>query len=207
AAVERLRAHGVRIVDGPQDKPLGERVARVLDPDGNEIMIGQRGAGGPAALDSLGASLMSPEPTNYTRPEYERRFLVSPGAPWRELVEQNSKSFEDVYIRRTHLRLRVLSDSSTGQEYIKLTKKLGSASAYVQMTGSIPLSPMEYEFLSGLEGDRIRKQRYYHFHRGHVFSIDVFQGELNGLVLCEVEAGSLVEVMGIAMRDYASTGV
>jgi lactoylglutathione lyase len=46
AAVERLRAAGVTIVEEPTDQPWGERVARVLDPAGNVVLIGQRGAGG-----------------------------------------------------------------------------------------------------------------------------------------------------------------
>ena len=46
AAVERLRAAGVTITEEPADQPWGERVARVLDPDGNEIIIGARMPGG-----------------------------------------------------------------------------------------------------------------------------------------------------------------
>jgi lactoylglutathione lyase len=42
AAVERLRAAGVEIVEEPVDQPWGERVARVRDPDGNLVLIGQR---------------------------------------------------------------------------------------------------------------------------------------------------------------------
>jgi lactoylglutathione lyase len=42
AAVERLRAAGVTIAEEPADQPWGERVARVLDPDGNLVLIGQR---------------------------------------------------------------------------------------------------------------------------------------------------------------------
>jgi lactoylglutathione lyase len=41
AAVARMREAGVRIVEEPADQPWGERVARVLDPDGNELIIGQ----------------------------------------------------------------------------------------------------------------------------------------------------------------------
>jgi lactoylglutathione lyase len=44
AAVERLREGGVTIVEEPTDQPWGERVARVLDPDGNVVLIGQHGA-------------------------------------------------------------------------------------------------------------------------------------------------------------------
>ncbi len=42
AAIERLRSAGVKIVEEPTDQPWGERVARVLDPDGNTVIVGQR---------------------------------------------------------------------------------------------------------------------------------------------------------------------
>jgi lactoylglutathione lyase len=44
AAVERLRAAGVTIAEEPADQPWGERVARVHDPDGNLVIIGQAAA-------------------------------------------------------------------------------------------------------------------------------------------------------------------
>jgi lactoylglutathione lyase len=40
--VERLRAAGAPITEEPADQPWGERVARALDPDGNEVIVGQR---------------------------------------------------------------------------------------------------------------------------------------------------------------------
>jgi lactoylglutathione lyase len=46
AAVAHLRAAGVTIIEEPADQPWGERVARVLDPDGNLVLIGQRAAPG-----------------------------------------------------------------------------------------------------------------------------------------------------------------
>lgn len=42
AAVERLRAAGVVITQEPADQPWGERVARVRDPDGTEVIIGAK---------------------------------------------------------------------------------------------------------------------------------------------------------------------
>jgi uncharacterized glyoxalase superfamily protein PhnB len=41
-AVERLRAAGADVTQEPADQPWGERVARVLDPDGNQVIVGQR---------------------------------------------------------------------------------------------------------------------------------------------------------------------
>jgi lactoylglutathione lyase len=40
-AVELLRAAGATVTEEPADQPWGERVARVLDPDGNEVIVGQ----------------------------------------------------------------------------------------------------------------------------------------------------------------------
>ena len=44
-AMVQLRAAGVRVTQEPVDQPWGERVARVLDPDGNEVIIGARPEG------------------------------------------------------------------------------------------------------------------------------------------------------------------
>ena len=42
AAVERLRAGCATVTEEPADQPWGERVARVLNFDGNEVIVGQR---------------------------------------------------------------------------------------------------------------------------------------------------------------------
>jgi len=146
---------------------------------------------------------MDIEETKYTRVEYERRFLVSPQADWRSAVEPYSKTFEDKYLQPGRLRLRTLTDSDTGRRLIKLTKKYESESPYFQKIGRILLSPEEYELFDALKGDRLRKTRYYHIEQGRVFSIDVFEGELDGLVLCETEAEGLDELMSIQPPAYA----
>ena len=146
---------------------------------------------------------MDAEETKYTRIEYERRFLVSPQEDWRSVIEPYSKPFEDKYLRHGRLRLRRLTDSDTGRQLIKLTKKSASDSPYFQTISRILLSPGEYALLSTLEGDRIEKIRHYHTHRGRVFSIDVFAGELDGLILCETEAEGLEELMSIEPPSFA----
>lgn len=118
------------------------------------------------------------------------------------MVEPYSKSFEDKYLRNSRLRLRVLTDSDTGRRIIKLTKKLESDSPYFQTISRILLSPGEYEIFDTLPGDRLRKTRHYHVHQGRVFSIDVFEGELDGLILCETEAEGLEELMSIQPPAY-----
>lgn len=42
AAVAHLRGHGARVLTGPADQPWGERMARLADPDGNEIVLVSR---------------------------------------------------------------------------------------------------------------------------------------------------------------------
>ena len=37
--VDALRLAGVTVVEVPQDQPWGERIARVLDPDGNDVIV------------------------------------------------------------------------------------------------------------------------------------------------------------------------
>ena len=145
--------------------------------------------------------------TKYTRVEYERRFLVSPHTDWRSLVEPYSKRFEDKYLRNTMLRLRLLTDSDTGRQLLKLNKWFDSASPYFQTIGRILLSPIEYKLFDGMEGDQINKTRYYHNYLGRVFSVDVFEGELEGLVLCETEADSLEELMEAKPPEYVSQEV
>lgn len=45
AAVDHLRRAGVRVTEDPQDQPWGERMARVLDPDGNELIVARAAEG------------------------------------------------------------------------------------------------------------------------------------------------------------------
>jgi CYTH domain-containing protein len=144
------------------------------------------------------------EELKYTRVEHERRFLVSPASNWRDSVEAYSKLFEDNYIHGTRLRLRILTDSDTGRRVIKLTKKSESSSPYFRTISRIILSPAEYEILDRLEGDRLTKTRHYLSYLGRTFSIDVFEGELEGLVLCETEADGLEGLMSIEPPSYAT---
>lgn len=44
AALARLRAGRVEVVQEPADQPWGERMATVLDPDGNRVMVASKAA-------------------------------------------------------------------------------------------------------------------------------------------------------------------
>jgi lactoylglutathione lyase len=43
AALDRIRAGGVQVVQEPVDQQWGERMATVVDPDGNRVIIASRG--------------------------------------------------------------------------------------------------------------------------------------------------------------------
>jgi CYTH domain-containing protein len=143
----------------------------------------------------------------YSRLECERRFLVSPASDWRNFVEPYSKLYEDKYLQNTRCRLRVLSDSDSDRRVFKLTKKYGSDSFYSQFISSLILSPEEYEAFDALEGNCLRKRRHYHNYRAQIFSIDVFEDELDGLILCEFEADSVDDLMSADIPAYASPEV
>lgn len=150
---------------------------------------------------------MDTEEAKYTRAEYERRFIVSPQSNWKSSVESYSKSFEDKYFRDSRLRLRLLIDSDTGRRLIKLTKKVESDSAYAHTISRILLTQNEYAFFGSLAGDNLKKTRYYHNYQGRVFSVDVFEGELEGLILCETEADSIEDLMKCEPPQYAKQEV
>ena len=143
----------------------------------------------------------------YSRVEYERRFLVSRNADWRNCVESYFKTYEDKYLTDSRLRLRILTDSDSERRVIKLNKKRESASPYFRTVNRILLSPDEYRLLDRLAGDRLRKTRFYQTYRGRVFSIDVFDGDLEGLVLCETEADELEELMSAEPPPYVTQEV
>lgn len=149
----------------------------------------------------------SPEETKYTRVEYERRFLVLAGFDWRSVIEPHSKTFDDKYIKDSRLRLRIVTDSDTGRRLFKLNKKDESPSPYYRTISRVLLSPIEHELLNKLEGDCLRKIRHYHHCLGRVFSIDVFERELEGLVLCETESDSLEDLMLAQPPPFASVEV
>lgn len=148
----------------------------------------------------------SPAP-KYTRVEYERRFLVDPAFPWQRSVQQYSKLLEDRYLSCGRLRLRRIEDSDTGGVTWKLTKKYGSDSPLAQPVVSVWLSAAEYEAMAQLAGHNLAKRRYYDELDEGIFSIDIFQGELDGLILCETECVSLDALHAVRFPPYASSEV
>jgi CYTH domain-containing protein len=132
-----------------------------------------------------------PQAGKYARFELERRFLLDhlPGdsGPGTLIVDR--------YIARSRLRLR-----DAGSQY-KLTQKEAPAPPDFAVTTitTIYLSPEEFEIVSVLPGPELRKRRH---HLGP-YSIDVFEGELSGLVLAERSYASEEEMRADSPPEFA----
>lgn len=129
----------------------------------------------------------------YSKLEHERRWLAqSPilqdlaGLPYYEI--------SDLYLKCGRLRLRVIEHSVTQERQFKLCKKYGQISIHSEPIVNIYLTSDEHSALKSLEGFPIHKHRYKNRIQDIDFSIDVFQGHLSGLVICEKEAQSEEEL-------------
>lgn len=150
---------------------------------------------------------MTTSEATYPRLEYERRFLVQPQGDWKRALEPYSKLLEDKYLPESRLRLRAQTDLDSGRRVFKLTRKHVSESPYFRMASRILLEPGEFALLDRLPGQQLRKVRHYHVYRGQVFSLDAFEGILDGLILCEVEATDLETLLAVDLPDYAQLEV
>jgi CYTH domain-containing protein len=150
---------------------------------------------------------MSANDSKYTRIEFERRFLVRADARWADRVDPVSRVIDDKYLRDTRLRLRIVTESQSCHRTIKLTKKAESSSPYFTTISRIVLSPHEYRLLDAIDGDRLTKRRFHYTQHGRRFAIDRFEDALEGLVMCEVEADGLGELMGIEPPDFVEREV
>jgi len=125
--------------------------------------------------------------SKYARVERERRYLL------KDLPEGLTRAdphlqITDNYITGTRLRLRKVRDPRTNKWTVKLTQKFApdpSDSSRTIITNTY-LNPIEAETFSVFNSNEIRKNRYYFDFHGHRFSVDMFLGDLFGLVLAEV---------------------
>lgn len=102
-----------------------------------------------------------------------------------------SKEILDIYIPSSakHPDLRIRKIGERREITKKQPVKEGDASHQLETT--IPLTKEEYAELSELKGKWVEKTRYYYEEQGVNYEIDVFKGDLEGLVLVDVEFDSL----------------
>jgi CYTH domain-containing protein len=128
-----------------------------------------------------------PAESKYARVERERRYLLQ------DLPEGLTRAsphvqITDNYITGTRLRLRKVREPQTNKWTVKLTQKFAPDSKDFSRTiiTNIYLNALEVEMLAVSDANEIRKNRYPFEFEGRHFSIDMFLGDLFGLVLAEV---------------------
>jgi CYTH domain-containing protein len=125
--------------------------------------------------------------SKYARVERERRYLLQ-DLPQGLMRASPHVQITDNYITGTRLRLRKVRDPQTNKWTLKFTQKFAPEPEDLSRTliTNIYLDAQEYELLSVFEANEIRKNRYRFESEGRQFSVDMFLGELFGLVLAEV---------------------
>ena len=124
----------------------------------------------------------------YERVERERRYLLRELPPGLDLRHEHAQ-ITDNYITGTRMRLRKSRWVPTNEWTLKLTKKYTPRPPDFTRTHitSLFLNEYEYEVLSVFEANELRKNRYPYEHAGRVYSVDVFLGDLKGLILAETD--------------------
>ena len=119
--------------------------------------------------------------TKYARHEHERRFLLAEIPPGdADLII----AIHDRYITDTRLRLRRMEQvQPVGPTVFKLTQKVANTDGGAGLITNIYLTESEYDVLTVLPAATLTKTR----HHISPLAVDVFGGELAGLVLAEAE--------------------
>jgi len=124
--------------------------------------------------------------SKYARIERERRYLLQ-DLPEGMTRADHHLQITDNYITGTRLRIRKVRDPKTNKWVVKFTQKFAPDPHDLSRTiiTNLYLNATEAETISIFEANEIRKNRYYYDFEGRRFSIDMFIGDLFGLVLAE----------------------
>ena len=128
-----------------------------------------------------------PAESKYARVERERRYLLQ------DLPEGLARpdphvQITDNYITGSRLRLRKVREPRTNMWTVKLTQKFAPDPKDFSRTviTNIYLNALETETLGISDANEIRKNRYPFEFAGRKWSVDMFLGDLFGLVMAEV---------------------
>lgn len=125
--------------------------------------------------------------SKYARVERERRYLLQ-DLPEGMTRADHHLQITDNYITGTRLRLRKVRDPKTNKWVVKFTQKFAPNPNDLSRTTitNTYLNPIEADTLAIFEANEIRKNRYHFEYEGRQFAVDMFLGDLFGLVLAEV---------------------
>src|SRR6267378_3635516 len=125
--------------------------------------------------------------SKYARVERERRYLLA-DLPEGITRADHHLQITDNYITGTRLRIRKVRDPRTNKWVVKFTQKFALEPEDLSRTliTNTYLNAIEADTLALFEANEIRKNRYPFEFAGRNFSVDMFLGDLFGLVLAEV---------------------
>ena len=146
--------------------------------------------------------------SKYARVERERRYLL------RDLPEGLTRAdphfqITDNYITGSRLRIRKVRDPRTNKWTVKFTQKFAPDPNDLSRTiiTNTYLNALETETLSVFNSNEIRKNRYSFEFEGRKFAIDMFLGDLFGLVLAEVSFDNDEELDSFPKPPFALADV
>lgn len=146
--------------------------------------------------------------SKYARVERERRYLLQ------DLPEGLTRAdphlqITDNYLTGTRLRLRKVREPRTNKWTVKFTQKFAPNPDDLSRTiiTNTYLNALEAETLSVFNANEIRKNRYYFEFEGRKFAVDMFLGDLFGLVLAEVSFDTDEELDSYRTPQFALADV
>ena len=138
----------------------------------------------------------------YARVEWERRFLLEHFPP--DATVTQVRRIIDRYVEGTSLRLRRQFDAE-GNTVLKLSQKLRSEASGARqgLITTMYLKEDEFALLSTLPARILTKTR----HSIPPFGVDVFEGELQGLIMAEAEFNSAAEASELKLQPFIACEV
>jgi CYTH domain-containing protein len=138
-----------------------------------------------------------PPQRRYARIERERRFLLA-GLPNHAEITR-VRRITDRYLDGTSLRLRQQTEDNSPTVF-KLTQKIPAPGPGAQkgFITNMYLDEAEFRVLEQIPARQITKTRY----SVPPFGIDVFEGELKGLILAEIEFDSALDADALRIPPF-----
>ena len=142
--------------------------------------------------------------SKYARIERERRYVLNNLPEGITRVDPHLQ-ITDNYITGTRLRIRKVREPRTNKWTVKFTQKYAPDPNDLSRTiiTNIYLNALEAEVLSVFDTNEIRKNRYPFEFDGRKFSVDMFLGDLFGLVLAEISFDTEEELDSFPKPPFA----
>ena len=142
----------------------------------------------------------------YAHLELERRWLVD-RATRPSLDGAPMTLIEDRYIDGTRMRLRRMSRPDLDETKWKPTKKYECEDPAARPIVTAYLTEAEHAVFAALPARTMRKRRFHVLADGRYWSLDLFEGPLDGLERVETEATDEVELVALVPPAWAAREV